>query len=120
MVHAQKLERWLGSDQIANLTESMRGWYGPPIAVGRLHGRIHVTKDGDFVGKLREPRRFSTLLDYSLEKTVETFKRAVRRNMGKASAGFSSLDDLISEATAGAKRREFMFNKTGPTGVVAV
>jgi hypothetical protein len=35
-------------------------------------------------------------------------------------AGFSSLSDLISEATANGKRREYTFQKAGATGVVNV
>jgi hypothetical protein len=39
--------------------------------------------------------------------------------MYTANAGFSSLSDLIAEATAG-KRREFFWQKAGPTGVTSV
>lgn len=113
-IHAERLERYLGADQVAALQANMRGWYGPPIAVARVPGRVHVRSDGDFSGTLRTGRH-SNLLD----RSVETIERAYRRNAGKMSAGFTSLSDLISEATAGAKRREFQFNKAGATGVVA-
>ena len=113
-IHAGKLERYLGGDQIAALQSNMIGWYGPPIAVARVPGRVHVRADGDFSGVLREGR-YSNLVD----RSVESYLRAMRRNAAKMSAGFTSLSDLISEATAGAKRREFQFFKSGATGVVA-
>lgn len=118
-IHAGRLERYLGAEEIAQLQRSMRGWYGPPIPVARVPGRVFARADGDFSGVLREGR-FPSLLDRTYENLKMAFARAVRRNMGKMSAGFTSLDDLISEATAGAKRREFQFNKAGATGVVAV
>ncbi len=78
--------------------------------------------DGGFRGHLREGR-FDNLVHASWARTLrglQTIERAARRNRGKMNAGFSSLSDLISEATAGAKRREFQFLKNGATGVVAV
>ncbi len=118
-VHSELLERWLGPEEIASLQRNMRGWYGPAIGVARTPGKVYVRSDGDFEGSLTKGR-FSSLLDLTYERTKITLERAMRRNSGKLSAGFTSLSDLISEATAGAKRREFLFNKAGATGVVAV
>lgn len=119
MIHAEKLERYLGQEQLAQLQRAMRGWYGPPIAVARVPGRVYARADGDFSGTLREGR-FSTLLDRTYEQTMMAVSRAARRDIGRLNAGFTSLSDIISEATAGAKRREYLFNKAGATGVVAV
>lgn len=119
-VSAQKLERWLGPEA-EHISKAMRGWYGPPIAVGNVPGRIHATNDGDFRGVLSETK-FDNLVHAGWSKTqrgLQTLERAVRRNRGRMSAGFASLSDLISEATAGAKRYEYQFQKVGPTGVVA-
>jgi hypothetical protein len=117
-IHSQRLERWLGADQLERISQGMAPWYGPRIAVANVPGRVFARRGGDFEGTLRAGR-YSSLLDQSFERSVMAVKRAARRNMGKASAGFTSLSDLISEATAGAKRREFIFNKVGATGVVA-
>jgi hypothetical protein len=117
MIHASKLERFLGADQISNLQGSMRGWYGPPIAIARVPGRVHVRSDGDFVGDLNIGR-WSSLADKSIEQAQQHLKDAARG--ARHHAGFSSLSDLISEATAGGKRREFLFSKTGATGVANV
>lgn len=118
-IHSERLERWLGVEQIAELQRNMAGWYGPPIGVASLPGKVYARADGDFEGALTKSR-FSNLLDLTFERTKVTLERAMRRNSGKLGAGFTSLSDLISEATAGAKRREFQFNKAGTTGVVAV
>lgn len=121
LVHSQKLERWLGPEA-ERISKSMQGWYGPPIAVANVPGKIFAMPDGGFSGSLRESR-FDDLVHASWARTLrglETLERAIRRNRGKMNAGFSSLSDLISEATAGAKRREFFFLKNGPTGVLNV
>jgi len=117
-VHAAQLERFLGASEVQRISEGMRGWYGPPIPVARVPGRVLALPGGDFGGALR-PGRFSSLLDASIERTGHALRRAARRSQGKLGAGFTSLSDLITEATAG-KRREFQFNKVGPTGVVGV
>lgn len=117
MIHSGKLERYLGIDQIKQIQDSMKDWYGPPIAVGRTPGRVFAHADGDFSGTLRDGY-FSNLIDRSFEHTKRVFMRAVRKQMGQLNAGFASLSDLISEATEGAKRREFQFQKVGATGVV--
>lgn len=138
-VHAQKLERWLGPEQIDTIVTGMAGggphaaprWYGPDIAVARVPGNVRATRDGDFRGQLREGR-FTSLVDYSVQHMLRATRRWLRRqrldvNVDEAvmlgepvrlHAGFTSLSDLIAEATAG-KRREFQFLKNGATGVVA-
>ncbi len=118
--HAQRLERWLGTAEVERISDNMRDWYGPPIAVARVPGKVMALKGGDFTGTIGAGKRYSNLLDMSIERTGMALKRAARRSQGKMNAGFASLSDLISEATAGAKRREFQFNKVGATGVVAV
>jgi hypothetical protein len=121
VVHAEKLERWLGPEA-ERISRSMAGWYGPPIPVARVPGRIFAMPDGGFRGRLRESR-FDDLVDASWARTLrglQTLERAVRRNRGKMNAGFASLADLVSEATAGAKRQELAFQKVGPTGVASV
>lgn len=90
--HSARLERWLGPEQLANLSRAMRDWYGPPIAVGNVPGALYALKGGDFMGPFFPVR---------------------------GGAGFTSLSDLIAERTAG-KGRQFKFTKSGPTGVVNV
>jgi hypothetical protein len=120
--HSQRLERWLGPELIGKLSRDMSDWYGPPIAVHGIPGNVRVCKGGDFIGKIREGWEMSAL-DRG-EDLVRRLRRgaraATRANQAKLHTGFASLSDLISEATTGAKRREFPFVKNGPTGVVNV
>lgn len=117
---SDRLERWLGADIVNNLSREMAGWYGPPIAVHGVPGRVFIGRDGDFVGDCRDG--FSaTALDYAVD-LAKRLKRGARvassSRRAKLNAGFTSLSDLIAEATAG-KRREFLFQKSGATGVTA-
>jgi hypothetical protein len=101
----------------------MRGSYFKPIPVTGVDGKVFATKDGDFVGYLNDGS-FMSLYERQYDRTVaackKLWKAMGKRKHGEFHAGFSSLSDLISEATVGAKRREFMMTKTGATGVVGV
>lgn len=120
-VHSQQLERWLGKDELARVSAAMDKWYGPPIALRGVPGAVYADKGGDFHGTLRAGFETS-----AVDRAQDILKRLQRGARIATSpkrailhAGFSSLSDLIAEATAG-KRYEFQFNKTGPTGVVGV
>lgn len=115
-MHSDQLERWIGSDAVARVSASMRGWYGPPIAVDGVPGAVYAGRDGDFSGVLRAGYE-ATKFDRAFE-LVRRIASGVRRSASKSQlyAGFASLSDLIAEATAG-KRREFIFQKVGVTGV---
>lgn len=121
--HAQKLERWLGAEQVAHISEKMRGFHGGPIPLANVPGRVWVGTDGDFHGPITAGG-FAGLTDRTLSalaKNTRAVQRALRRQMeSTAGMGFSSLSDLISEATTGGKRQQFMFAKTGVTGVANV
>lgn len=114
--HAAKLERWLGADEIENISRQMKDWYGPPIALHNVPGAVFARGGGDFVGPI-EGGGAATLKDFICDRATRKFRRFVERQ-SRTMHSFSSLSDLISEATSG-KRREFFFNKTGSTGVAA-
>lgn len=120
--HSQRLERWLGHELVEKVSRDMATWYGPPIAVHGIPGNVRVCAGGDFIGQIREGWEMSAL-DRG-EDLVRRLRRgmraATRARQTQFNAGFASLSDLISEATTGAKRREFPFVKNGPTGVVGV
>lgn len=116
--HAQRLERWLGPGEPDRLAAMMATWYGPPIPVANVPGRVFVRAGGDFSGRI-DGGGFAGLADRSWERTKRVVARAARRNAGKLSAGFTSLSDLIAEASTG-KRYEYLLSKAGATGVVAV
>lgn len=123
--NSAQLERWLGKDGTLKVSEAMKGWYGPPIAVAGVPGKVFATPDGDFVGKI-QAGEFASHLDIAeaigrklAQRLGRGWKHAVFNNQRKLNTGFSSLSDLISEAAAG-KRYEYQFQKAGPTGVVGV
>lgn len=122
--HSDRLERWLGAEKVAHISRAMRDWYGPPIAVHGVPGCVFAQRGGDFVGSIRAGSEVS-----AVERAESVIRRDLKRrrlalNMVRfghqlGMAGFTSLSDLIAEASTG-KLREFAFNKVGPTGVVAV
>lgn len=117
--HSGRLERWFSAETLEKVSQDMRGWYGPPIALHGVPGAVYATGDGDFVGECRAGWEAS-----KLDRAREVLRRMHRGlkwagRSGQLNTGFASLSDLISEATAG-KRREFTFQKVGSTGVTAV
>lgn len=115
--HACRLERWLGRDQVESISASMRGWYGPPIPIANVPGNIYAMGDGDFCGKLRGGY-LSSLTDFAFSRINRIVRNWGNRQRATANAGFSSLSDLISEATVNGKRQDLLFSKAGTTGVV--
>jgi hypothetical protein len=122
-VHSDRLERWLGADEIAKISDGMRNWYGKAIPVANVPGKVWAQPGGDFTGYL-DGGGFMSLLEKQVDRTNQFarqfWRKAGRVRHGQMNAGFASLSDLISEATTGAKRREFTFAKTGATGVTNV
>lgn len=112
--HSGRLERWLGVEATQLISDGMKDWYGPPIAVGGVPGRVWAHKGGDFRGPIASGK-FLSDVEWAEMKLRKRFSRATLR----ANTGLASLSDLIAEATTG-KRREFQFNKIGTTGVVNV
>lgn len=120
-VHSSRLERWLGEEQVENVSRSMRDWYGPPIAMSGVPGAVYAGRDGDFAGDLRAGFEASKMdrLDALVQRTKRGWRRSVHRAARRIqlNTGFASLSDLIDEATHG-KRQELFFQKVGSTGVV--
>lgn len=122
--HSDQLERWLGPAAVAHVSDSMKNWYGPPIALAGVPGKVFAHRGGDFRGRI-STGGFASALDVAegmARRLRRGFRAATdpRRQLAKANAGFSSLSDLINEATANAKIRNFPFQKSGTTGVVGV
>lgn len=120
-VHSERLERWLGRDALERVSLAMKDWYGPPIAMHGVPGKVFAHRGGDFRGELRAGYEASVLdrAQDLLRRLKRGARIASRQNALKFNAGFSSLSDLIAEATAG-KKYDFYWNKTGPTGVANV
>jgi len=116
--HSQRLENWLGAEQTARLSESMRNWYGPPIAIANVPGRVYAMRGGDFCGPIRGGY-FDNLADFAVQRTRRVLRQFAKKQHGTFHAGFSSLSDLISEATSGGKSQMLPFVKAGVAGVAA-
>jgi len=112
--HSQRLEHWLGADEVERISDSMRGWYGPPIPIRGVPGSVFAARGGDFVGPI-DAGRGSHLADVAARRARGAVRRWSRRQQYMAGAGFASLGDLISEATSG-KARRFTYYKIGTTG----
>ena len=112
--HSQRLERWLGKERIEQLSKAMKGWYGPPIHILDCPGSVRVCGDGDFIGPF-ERGYFWTALD----ALKAAFDRAAKVPPGTLYVGFASISDALSRASQGYNQVR-VFNKVGPTGVVAV
>lgn len=120
--HAAKLERYLGAEVVRDLSDRMRDWYGPPIAVAGVPGKVFAHRGGDFRGRIASDGVASALCladDFARHRLPAMFRRWERKQRSRMNAGFASFADLLAEATAG-KRREFAFQKVGTTGVAAV
>lgn len=123
--HSDRLERWLGADQVRRVTDGMRHWYGPPIALAGVPGNVFAAKGGDFIGHV-DAGHFGSATD----RLEDALRRATRngrrryaawavRQLSTANAFPASLSDLIA-ASGNGKTRRIQWQKAGPTGVVAV
>lgn len=116
-VHASRLEKWLGRDQVEAYSENFRNWYGPPIPILDVPGRgIYAHGGGDFSGHIHGGQ-FACAMDAAAD-----IARRIWRGAGQHprifGAGFSSLSDLISRASAGHQQSRFL-SKLGSTGVAS-
>jgi len=117
-VREGELARYLGEDVLQSLYHASVGTR-VPIAIG---GTPYCAVDGMIIPRPRDIRCGSTLQelagihDGAVDSLLWQRGRPMRqRTRGAELGGFSSLSDLISEATTGGKRQERMFTKTGPT-----
>lgn len=108
--HAQRLERWLGKDEVGRIAENMKDWYGGPIALAGVPGRVFACKGGDFRGRIAGGQ-FGARLD-ALE---ERFKRVLRPRLNRSVFGvgqpFANLSELIQSGTTPGRQRRFAFSK---------
>lgn len=117
--HAGQLERWLGRELVEGISERMRDWYGPPIAVGGVPGRVYAHAGGDFRGPILEGR-FATALDHARgvgQRLLRAYRRVARSQLHSVNA-IANFDDVVAALAAG-RRFDFFWQKAGSTGVVS-
>lgn len=114
-VHSGQLARYLGEADVARLSAAMRGWYGPPIALGDAPGAVWCHGDGDFSGTLRAGYEAS-VRDRAAD-LLALAKRRVRsvvRRRATLPAGFASLAEVMT-----ADRQTLPFYKSQTTTTAA-
>lgn len=113
--HSDKLDRWLGPGQTQVYSEMFRNWYGPPVALAGVPGAVYVAAGGDFVGPIAGGG-FANLIDFAEQRQRRVLRNWFNRQKNTMNTGFSSLGDLISEATTGGKAQMLMYSKAPTTG----
>jgi len=116
--HAGRLERWIGRETVELVSERMRDWYGPPIPMAGVPGRVYACGGGDFCGPINGGY-FSNLTEYAVGRYRSIMRRTLARSHGQLNAGFASLSDLITEATTGGKKQVLPYSKIGVAGPAA-
>jgi hypothetical protein len=120
--HSQRIDRWLGNGEAQRISDGMKGWYGPPIPIFGVPGNVYATGGvygGDFCGRINGGY-FTDLADYATARFKRTFRNWSHEQTHTLNMGFSSLSDLISEATTGGKLQQLYFTKVGGAAVAAV
>jgi hypothetical protein len=110
---SQKLERWLGTETVEGISMKMRNWYGPPIPVAGVPGRVYACAGGDFCGAIHGGY-FGNLLEFSAAR-FRSYLRVAARPQYQLNAGFASLQALIDDVKIGGLGQKFNFYKTGVT-----
>jgi hypothetical protein len=108
--HGGRLERWLGADTVAQLSNNMKLWPGPPIAVSGVHGSVWAHGGGDFHG-LTKCGEFLSAIDFAAmqaRKIARNFGKLQRQNLN---AGFPDLTTLLENARVG-KMQTISLSKT--------
>ena len=113
--HSGRLERWLGADRLEQVSQSMKGWYGDPIALLDCPGSVRVDRNGEFTGPF--PRGYFMS---AMDALKDAFDRAARNPYPvTAYTGFASISDALARASGGFSQQPGgMFNKVGPTGIL--
>ncbi len=91
----------------------MRNWYGPPVPVAGVPGRVYACAGGDFCGPIRGGY-FGNFLEFSASR-ARNFLRVAARPQYQLNAGFASLEALIDDVKYGGLGQKFNFYKTGVT-----
>jgi len=111
--HSDKLDRWLGKGQTEVYSQMFRDWKGPPVALAGVPGAVYVGPGGDFCGPI-EGGGFANLIDFAEQRQRRVFRKFAEQQRSKVH-GFSSLSDLISEATTGGKSQMLLYSKSPTT-----
>ena len=126
--HADKLERWLGKEQVERISRDFRNFYWP-VPVNGVPGKVFVMPGGDFAGEIAAGsfmsaadgaaltiKKLKARLDAKLKqskalRTLADLLHAEDRRMLSVGA-FASIDAVVAAYTGG-KGQQIVFSKTG-------
>lgn len=130
-IHSGRIERWLGTEAVESVSRSMRGWYGPPIALMGVEGAVYATGDGEFIGKFIGGQE-ATVQDRAREfiqsgrarnanHALNNMPRAFQQQIRQRQHAFASLPDLLQKQRAGRYHRALISKANNvQTGVAVV
>jgi hypothetical protein len=113
--HAQRLERWLGAEQVTSISDQMREWYGPPVPVSNVPGSVWAGRGGEFMGPIAGGG-FAGLTDYYRDRVRRIARNFARKQQATCHAGFASFTDLMTEAVTNGKAQYLPFVKSETAG----
>lgn len=126
--HSDRLERWLGAEQVANISAHFKDFYYP-VALHGVPGNVKVMPGGDFTGEINGGAFLSAKDGAAtvLKKIRAAAEAKARRNnmLGQLAelikaedssimsvGAFASIDAVIAAYTGG-KGQSLVFSKTG-------
>lgn len=114
-VHAGKLERYLGAENVEHISRCMKPWYGRPIGLGYVPGKVYAGADGDFSGRIQGG------LEVSAREIASDFWERGKRGLkavdpAQVNSAFASLSDFIAQFSTPSNRRTYPLNKIGAAG----
>lgn len=126
--HSDKLERWLGAEQVQRLSDHFKHFYYP-VPVKGVPGNVFIMPGGDFAGEIKAGSFFNKhdAAATTLKKLRAKAELQVRKNkalgvlieMIKAEnhavlsvGAFASMDAVVAAYTGG-KGQQIPFQKTG-------
>ena len=126
--HADKLERWLGKEQVERVSREFRNFYWP-VPVNGVPGKVFVMPGGDFAGEIQAGsfmsaadgaaltiQKLKAKIDAKLKqsralRTLADLLHAEDKRMLSVGA-FASIDAVVAAYTGG-KGQQIVFQKTG-------
>lgn len=123
-VHSDHLERFLGAEAVARVSDAMKGFYYP-IAMHGLPGAVYAMPGGDFCGELRGgqevsavERAMNTLRAHQKSEQARLRNTVNNPRFRRQHGAFANLSALIAAATGG-KAQNLPFQKTGTSANAA-
>lgn len=116
--HTDKLEKWLGAEEVARVSKAMDKFYWP-IPVHGVPGKVFAMPGGDFAGEIETGVEYSALdkgddllQRMKREERARQWNRVNHPRFRRQHGAFASLSAVIAAATGG-KAQNILFQKTG-------